>query len=139
MRWLSLIALSCLCAACASRPAQPAQSVPMSPPVDTATVVTGSFADSIIVTSTHLELQVGAEYNLLELAPLWRDDAGVVSRMNQWVFVTATAGIYEVSRNTLRALRPGVSDLFVQRPPRDASVPASARRASTRVTVTVLR
>jgi hypothetical protein len=145
MRWISLIILAWLCAGCAGGQQGPSRA-PIRDSSDTGTsrtvapepraVVPAPARDSVLLAATHLELHVGEQYNLFQLAPRWRDSTGTVAPMRQWIFVTPRNEIYEVSGNRLWARRPGQAALFVNQPSHSAAG-APLPRASTRVTVMV--
>ena len=97
----------------------------------------GTLVDTIVLTSTRLELSVGEEYNLLRLRPVGRDRSGQVVPSLVPTFVRHETPVYEIDLITLRALRAGVDTLYVEALPREPSIDLVPRRPSTRVTVVV--
>jgi len=97
----------------------------------------GTSVDTILLSTTRIELQVGEEYNILNLKPVGhtRDGRRVQSLVP--TFVRHPSEVFAISFLTLRALRPGVDTLYVEALPREPSRDRTPRRPSTRVTVAV--
>jgi hypothetical protein len=95
--------------------------------------------DSIVVTTTQIDLRTGEEYNLWRLIPMWRDSTGAVYRMGGVVFRTEKTAVYETTARFVgvRARQPGVAYVYLEQPTHDRYGNLYARRASTRIAVIV--
>jgi hypothetical protein len=146
MRLPRLLAIPALCVGCMMA-SPPQTAAPPGPVVDTSMraravcAVSPSLpilpADSILLSTTNIELRVGQEYFLLELAPRILDTEGTVQRMGRWQFRFPPTEVFTVAGTRLRASQPGVAELYVHQLSEGAAPDPTRRFASTRVMVTV--
>ncbi len=93
--------------------------------------------DSVVVTTTRIELRAGEEYDLWRLNPQWRDATGAVFRMGRFIFRTEKTPVYESALHHVRARQPGEAHIYVDQPTHDSYGNLYSRRTSTRITVIV--